>query len=411
MKSATLHIDLDSIIYNYRHLKCYYKKNVIAVLKDDAYGVGLIEVYKALQYEEGLVIAVSDLLETKQLRDNNYKGDILYLNVFDESDVNFLKENNVTVIIDSLEQLQIVKDNKLKFHLKINTGMNRIGLSNKDIFKAIDLINGSKEYLITGIMTHFADEDSNHNSYHLFEKYVKLVNKKDLIIHCFASSSLNEYFDNISTHIRIGLKLFGITERSSFLHYALRLTSPILTIKKINKNEFVGYDKTYETGEKRIYAPNILVIKNNLSLVDVEQIMIREYEGNLIVQFIGSIDDSYTISILRDKVDSIYVNDNLIYGNKNIEVKLGEYRYKVSPRSFFQVNYDSALMLYDKIKQYLGEGNGRVLDLYCGTGTIGIYVSSNCHEVIGIEINESSVIDAKDNINNVRKDCYPHWRT
>ena len=79
MKSATLHIDLDSIIYNYRHLKCYYKKNVIAVLKDDAYGVGLIEIYKALQYEEGLIIAVSDLLETKQLRDNNYKGDILYL--------------------------------------------------------------------------------------------------------------------------------------------------------------------------------------------------------------------------------------------------------------------------------------------------------------------------------------------
>ena len=275
MKQSTLHIDLDSIIYNYRHLKCYYKKNVIAVLKDDAYGVGLIEVCKALQYEEGLIVAVSDLTDIEKLRVNNYEGDILYLNVFDEDDVGFLKNNKVTVIIDNLDQLKIVKDNQMKFHLKINSGMNRIGLSNKDIFKAIDLINGSDKYLITGVMTHFADDDKNHSSYFIFEKYVSLINKKDLIIHCFASSSLNEYFDNISTHIRVGLKLYGITERSSFLHYALRLTSPILTIKKINKNEQVGYDKTYETKEKGYivilpigYGKGFYRFNNSMAYVD-----------------------------------------------------------------------------------------------------------------------------------------------
>ena len=332
MKSATLHIDLDSIIYNYRHLKCYYKKNVIAVLKDDAYGVGLIEVYKALQYEEGLIIAVSDLLETKQLRDNNYKGDILYLNVFDESDVNFLKENNVTVIIDSLEQLQIVKDNKLKFHLKINTGMNRIGLSNKDIFKAIDLINGSKEYLITGIMTHFADEDSNHNSYHLFEKYVKLVNKKDLIIHCFASSSLNEYFDNISTHIRIGLKLFGITERSSFLHYALRLTSPILTIKKINKNEFVGYDKTYETEEKGYLI--ILPIGYGKGLYRFSKSI--AYVNNIYLKQAGKISMDYATYFSKQNID------------KNEEIEL--FGKKVPIESLCKTNNISAHELLVNLK-------------------------------------------------------------
>jgi alanine racemase len=98
-------------------------------------------------------------------------------------------------------------------------------------------------------MTHFADQDNNHASYNLFEKYVKLVNKKDLMIHCFASSSLNEYFENKCTHIRVGLKLLGITERSSFLHYALRLTSPILTIKKINKN-FLQNSENNETIER-----------------------------------------------------------------------------------------------------------------------------------------------------------------
>lgn len=275
MKHATLHIDLDSIVYNYRHLKCYYKKDVIAVLKDDAYGVGLIKVYEALQYEEGLIIAVSQIKEIEALRNNNYQGTILYLNVFDEDDINFIKENKVTVIIDSLDQLKLAKDNNLEFHLKLNTGMNRLGLSNKDIFKAIDLINNDNNYLIKGVMTHFADEDNNHNSYNLFEKYVKLINKKDLIIHCFASSSLNEYFDNISTHIRVGLKLFGISERCSFLHYALALTSPILSIKKIYKNEKVGYDKTYETLEKGYliilpigYGQGLYRYNNSIAYID-----------------------------------------------------------------------------------------------------------------------------------------------
>ena len=51
MKEAILKVDLDNILYNYRHIKCYYKKNVIAILKDDAYGLGLIEIAKTLQYE------------------------------------------------------------------------------------------------------------------------------------------------------------------------------------------------------------------------------------------------------------------------------------------------------------------------------------------------------------------------
>ena len=249
MKEATLHVDLDSIIYNYRHLKCYYKKDIIAVLKDDAYGVGLLEVSKALENEENIIIAVSSLKEIKLLRDNQYDKEILYLNVFDNNDITFLKDNNVTVIIDDLNQLKIVKERNIPFHLKINTGMNRIGLYGKDINKAIELINKDNTYLIKGVMTHFADEDLDHKSYRLFEKYVNAINIKKLFIHCFASNSLNDYFDNISTHIRVGLKLYGITERSSFLHYALTLKTPILSIKEIKKFEKIGYDFSYETKE------------------------------------------------------------------------------------------------------------------------------------------------------------------
>ena len=68
MKEATLYIDLDSILYNYRHLKCYYNKKVIAVLKDNAYGIGLLEVYKTLKDESDLIIALSSLIEVEKIK-------------------------------------------------------------------------------------------------------------------------------------------------------------------------------------------------------------------------------------------------------------------------------------------------------------------------------------------------------
>ena len=105
MKEAIMNVDLDSIIYNYRHLKCYYGKNVIAVLKDDAYGVGLIEVSDALKYEEGLIIAVNKLSEAILLREHDFAKDILYLNVFDKDDIEIIKEHNISVIIDNIKQL------------------------------------------------------------------------------------------------------------------------------------------------------------------------------------------------------------------------------------------------------------------------------------------------------------------
>ena len=106
MKEAILHVDLDAILYNYRHLKCYYKKNVIAVLKDDAYHIGLLKVMETLKNEEGIIIAINHLSEAILLRENGFENDILYLNVFDSEDIPTIIKYNISVIIDSLTQLK-----------------------------------------------------------------------------------------------------------------------------------------------------------------------------------------------------------------------------------------------------------------------------------------------------------------
>ena len=91
-----------------------------------------------------------------------------------------------------------------------------------------------------------------------------------------------------------------------------------------------------------------------------------------------------------------YKNDEkVLYGKSYITEKIGDYSFIISADSFFQVNTLGMEKLYDVVKKYLEPNkNMSVLDLYCGTGTIGIYISDSVKEVSGVEINKSAVKDA-----------------
>lgn len=99
-------------------------------------------------------------------------------------------------------------------------------------------------------------------------------------------------------------------------------------------------------------------------------------------------------------------NTNVILGNKNVVLygegfihdKLGEYTFKISPMSFYQTNPIQTEVLYKKAIEF-AELNGTeiVLDLYCGIGTIGIFVAKTAKKVYGIEIVEDAIKDAKEN--------------
>ena len=99
-------------------------------------------------------------------------------------------------------------------------------------------------------------------------------------------------------------------------------------------------------------------------------------------------------------------NNNVIFGNKNIVIRGKGYiedsildiKYHISPESFYQVNNEMTKILYDKVLEYADfKGNERVLDLYCGIGTISLYLARYVKEVLGIEIVKSAVDNAKDN--------------
>lgn len=155
---------------------------------------------------------------------------------------------------------------------------------------------------------------------------------------------------------------------------------------------------------------DIVHVLNNLNLKNINNITIRTGEEDIMVIISGN-PAHEIIDTLKEKARSIYVNDKLVYGKSNIVSKIGNYEFFISDKSFFQVNKYNVKNLYDKVLEYAElTGNENILDLYCGTGTIGIYLSKYAKSVIGIEVNEQAIFDAnvnknKNNIENISFIC------
>lgn len=106
----------------------------------------------------------------------------------------------------------------------------------------------------------------------------------------------------------------------------------------------------------------------------------------------------------RDAQVAIGEEEMVIYGPDHIEEQLGDFRFTISANSFFQTNTVQALKLYELVADFAEfSGNELVYDLYCGTGTIGIFVSPHVKQVIGFELVEAAIKDARKNValNNV----------
>ena len=174
------------------------------------------------------------------------------------------------------------------------------------------------------------------------------------------------------------------------------------------KDGKIGYfkDKTHEL----IPIDNCLLCKdsinrvikllNNYDLSCLDEVLIRSnYKDEILLCLKGfKINNDYS-SIDADNI--VIVDDNkkkIIKGNDFFIDKIGNYLFKVSVDSFFQVNYLTVEELYKKVLKYASlTGKENVLDLYCGTGTIGMFLSENAKNVYGIEINKSAVSDANYN--------------
>ena len=146
----------------------------------------------------------------------------------------------------------------------------------------------------------------------------------------------------------------------------------------------------------------IIKILNTIKLKEVEEVIIKG-TTEIMVIIKGNIEEEELKNKLKRNVSSIILNNKRIYGKDYITIKVEDYTYAIYPESFFQVNTNMISKLYDKVSTYAGSGKS-LLDLYCGAGTIGIYLSKNFNKIIGIEKNKDAIISANKNkeLNNIK---------
>lgn len=101
----------------------------------------------------------------------------------------------------------------------------------------------------------------------------------------------------------------------------------------------------------------------------------------------------------RDTSVILGPKDIKLYGEERLIDYIGEYKFLISPKSFFQVNHVQTKVLYNKVVEYLNlKGNETVADLYCGIGTISLYISKCAKKVYGVEVVKEAIEDAKENL-------------
>lgn len=261
-RNTWMEVNLDAICENVETIKDICKKDIIAVLKADAYGCGDSHVARAVLRAGAKMIAVSSLDEALMLRNEGYTGEILIIGATGNEDVDILVHENISVAAYSLDWLDSLNDcnpKGLKVHIKVDTGMNRIGLKNKkDIKNALDRL---LEYgcNVEGIFTHYAcADDSNQietlQQFNIFKDIVESLNYDFKWIHCDNSDATLSLKEDFTNAVRLGISMYGVNNYSVKLRYPISLHTRVVMVKKVPKGERIGYGLTYETKEDEIIA-------------------------------------------------------------------------------------------------------------------------------------------------------------
>ena len=267
---AWIEVDLNNIENNINEIRKIIHKNtkIMAVVKANAYGHGEVEVSKKLNEIGILDFAVATLDEGIILRKAGIKGSILILGYTDIQNIKIVQKYDLIQTIVDFEYAKEVEklnlDKKLNVHIKINTGMNRLGESYKNIDNLIKIYN-MKNLNILGTFTHLCVSDS------LFEDNIKFTKKQidnffkaiDTLklnninvkkIHIQASYGIINYNDLECDYVRPGIIMYGVystlQDKKSCkiklnLKPALKLKSKIVSIRNIQKGESVGYGRAF----------------------------------------------------------------------------------------------------------------------------------------------------------------------
>ena len=279
-------INLNALRHNAEQIaKIVPREKIVAVIKANAYGHGAKAVAEELISCGINKFAVSDVYEALDLRACQKKGEVYLLGYSDPLAADELIENNITACIFDVEYAKMLNSSiknvkKLKCHIKLDTGMGRIGFNCRNGFNEqqfedeISKVFALENLEINGAFTHFAvaDCDGDENAeftasqYELFKKGTNIIKaigeksgKTDFVFHC--SNSAATLLDNSfsSDMYRAGIILYGLTPSAGLnlpieLKPVMTLKALVTQIKTVDDETSLSYGRTYKTSGKRKIA-------------------------------------------------------------------------------------------------------------------------------------------------------------
>jgi alanine racemase len=236
-------------------------QSVIPVLKANAYGHGLKEIAQILNDTECSFLAVDGYFEAAKIRYIT-KHPILVLGYIKRQNVKLLDLKKCSFVVQDIKGLQALGalNKKVKVHLELNTGMNRLGLQPDELKPYLDELKRQPNLLLEGVMTHLADADNDQddtytlNQTKQFDKRVRTILKsgfKPKYIHIAQTAGSTKVKSEYANSIRLGIGLYGISpllpgdQHSADLKDlkpVLELRSTVIKVLNLQKGDRVSYN-------------------------------------------------------------------------------------------------------------------------------------------------------------------------
>jgi len=270
-RPAWVEVDLNIIDHNINQIKKHIgpDKEIMAVLKGNAYGHGAIQVAKQVVASGVKKIAVALVDEAIELRKSGIDIPILVLGYLHEYQMPAVLDYNLTSTVylketaALLDKLAQEKDKVLPIHLKVNTGLNRIGLRPTEIIDFYRFIDNMENIKITGIFSHFGsaaqeDKASANEQFRIFKELLERMEQLGLEYgdaHIANSAATMEMdYAHFGT-VRIGKIIYGLlpypeVKETIHLKPALQMKCRIGFIHEVEPGETVGYSSEYKVNKK-----------------------------------------------------------------------------------------------------------------------------------------------------------------
>ncbi|GHR96354.1 alanine racemase [Helicobacter pylori] len=279
-RASFVEVNTASLRHNFSAVKSIVPKDahIMAVVKANAYGAGAIKASEIFLQEGANYLGVATLDEALELRSHFSKTPILILGYSPNANASMLIDNDLSAMIFSLEQAEVFSQmalksqKRLKIHLKIDTGMHRLGLEPN--FKSIEIIKkirALKGLEVEGIFTHLSNADAKikthaKNQMKAFNAFLEqLLNQKIEFQyrHAYNSAGIlslcNGNENRLLNLYRPGIMLYGFYPSNgmketcpTILKNVISLKAQIVQIRSVKKGEFIGYGEHFYTNEETL---------------------------------------------------------------------------------------------------------------------------------------------------------------